>query len=258
MTELMAILNITPNSFYTGVSGVEQAIAKGVELVREGANLIDIGGEPSWPGAPDVDEQSELDRVIPVIKGLKAQVKVPLSVDTCKPKVAAQAVEAGATILNDITGFGNTEMQDVALSTQADLCVMHMQGTPQTMQLNPSYPEGVVEHLLRWFEKRIDLLLQKGIRKERIIIDPGIGFGKTVDHNLQIIQNLPKLKTMGFRLLLGTSRKSFMGKILNKKAIDLLPATLAINSYLVMGKVDIIRVHDVKEHRDVIDLLSRL
>jgi len=252
----MGILNATPNSFYSKFPSFEEAIEQGKKLIADGANILDIGGEPSWPGALPISEAEELARVIPLIKELHSLI--PISVDTTKADVAVAAIEAGATLINDITGFQNPAMLEVAASYDVDLCVMHMQGTPQTMQVNPSYPEGVVPTLLGWFEERVGVLLQKGVKKSRIILDPGIGFGKTVAHNLEILQNLPQFRALGFPLLIGISRKSFMGKILGKKAPDLLPATLAINAHLIMSQVDFIRVHDVKEHKDAVDVLKQL
>lgn len=259
-TKLMGIVNVTPDSFFDGgrFFNPEEAIAQGLKLHQDGADMLDIGGESSRPGAAEVSEADELARVIPVIRGLKERQPLPLSIDTTKAKVAAAAIEAGATFINDISGFNDPAMREVAASTDAELCVMHMQGTPQTMQMHPEYPEGVIPHLMRWFDQRVDLLIKSGIKEKRLVLDPGIGFGKTVADNLEILQNLAHIKTLGFPLLLGVSRKSFMGKLLQKKANELLPATLATSAFLVMHGVDILRIHDVREHRDLIVLLSAL
>lgn len=255
----MGILNVTPDSYYDGGKyfNVEDAISRGIAIFNEGADIIDIGGESTRPGATPITVEEELNRVIPVIKVLKTMVKIPLSIDTFKPRVAALALEAGASFINDITGFENPEMQEIAASWGVDVCIMHMQGTPQTMQLQIEYPENIIDYLLNWFEKRTSILLQKGIKQERIFLDPGIGFGKTVEHNIEIIENLPRFRSLGFPLLLGISRKSFMRKILNKPVEQMLPPTIALNGFLIMNGVEIIRVHDVSAHRSVIDLLAR-
>lgn len=258
MTKLMGILNATPDSFFNKFPNLDAAIEHAKKIYTDGADIIDIGGESTRPGAQKIPENEELARTIPLIKALHTIIPIPISIDTCKPKVAAEAVNAGATLINDVCGFSDPAMQEVAASSNVDICVMHMQGTPETMQLNPHYPEGIIPNIINWFEKQIELLISKGVKENHIILDPGIGFGKTVAHNLEIIQNLPKLKNMGFRLLLGVSRKSFMSKILNKTAADLLPATIAVNTILIMSHVDIIRVHDVSEHRGVIDILAKM
>ena len=198
----------------------------------------------------------EIARVVPILESLKNKLSIPISIDTAKPAVARAAIHAGASLLNDITGFDQPEMAAIAREYDVHICVMHMQGTPQTMQQNPHYPSGIIPHLLQWFEKKIDILTRSGISPKRIILDPGIGFGKTVADNLEIIHNLPKLKRLGFPVLLGVSRKSFLSKILNKPPAELLPATIAMNVLAILSQVDIIRVHDVKEHRGTIDLMQ--
>lgn len=260
MTKLMGILNATPDSFYDKgrYSTFDAAIERGIQIYNEGADLIDIGGESTRPGSLAVDEAQELERVIPIISALHAKIPIPISIDTQKPKVAQAAIEAGASFINDVSGFHDPLMQEIAASSGVTICVMHMQGNPRTMQNNPQYPEGIMAHLLDWFEQRVEILLRSGIDQRQIVLDPGIGFGKTVDDNLEIIQNLPRIRALGFPLLVGVSRKSFMGKILNKTAIELLPATIAVNTLLIQSRVDIIRVHDVREHRGVIDLLMNI
>lgn len=256
----MGILNVTPDSFFDkgNYFSIEKAIERARTLHLDGADIIDIGGESSRPGATPVSLQEELERVIPVIKLIHSLIPIPISIDTYKPEVAIAALEAGATFINDITGFQNPEMQEVAASSDAEICVMHMQGTPQNMQQNPHYPEGIVSFLIQWFEAKIEDLIQKGVKEKKIFLDPGIGFGKIVDDNLEILQNLPRLKALGFPLLIGVSRKSFMGKIVNRPASDLLAPTIAVNTLLINAGVDIIRVHDVSEHRAVLELIKRL
>jgi dihydropteroate synthase len=258
--QLMAILNLAPDSFYAPSSypEVDLAIARGLELQAQGADWIDVGAESTRPGATPVAEAEERARVVPVVQGLVKSGVCAISVDTSKPAVAEACLKAGASMINDITGFTNPRMRELAISSQAALCVMHMQGTPQTMQRQPSYPDGVVDTLLRWFEQQVNALISAGANQNRIFLDPGIGFGKTVAHNVEILQNLPRLITMGYPLLLGVSRKSFMSRILNKPPAELLPATLAVNTLAIRHGVGIIRVHDVAEHRAIIDLLAAL
>lgn len=258
-TKLVGILNVTPDSFYAGSRRADSAAAikRGLQLVAEGADILDIGGESTRPQAKAVSEEEELARVIPVIKELSQQISIPISIDTMKPRVAAEAIAAGAGIINDVTGFGDPAMRKIAVESGAEIWVMHMQGIPRTMQNNPHYENGVVTDLVNWFSERIDLLLKDGLNRERIVLDPGIGFGKTVADNVEIIHNLTRFRLLGFPVLLGISRKSFMSKLLNKPPEELLAATIAMNVQ-VIPHVDYIRVHDVKEHRDVIDLLAQI
>jgi dihydropteroate synthase len=258
MTKLMAIINATPDSFHTAsrAATIDHAISMAKKFVADGADILDVGGESSRPGSSPVSEAEEFDRVIPVIQALKGQVNVPISIDTVKPAVAKAAVQAGATLLNDISGFGDPKMIDVAIEYDMDMCVMHMLGMPKTMQHDPQYPLGVITELQNWFEQRIESLIKRGVNPKRIILDPGIGFGKTVAHNLEILHNLPRLKALGFPVLFGASRKSFLTRILAKPPEVLLSATLAVNAIAVASGADIIRVHDVKEHRDLIDVLT--
>lgn len=254
----MGIINVTPDSFYADsrASGLEQAVEMAQRFVRQGADILDVGGESTRPGAKPVSEEEELKRVIPLIQTLTRAVGIPISIDTFKPAVARAAARAGAALLNDISGFSDPLMVSVAVEYDMEMCLMHMQGTPETMQSNPRYNEGVVPFLMKWFEKRIEELLNQGVSAHRIILDPGIGFGKTVADNVEILHNLPKLKTLGFPVLFGASRKSFLAKILSKPADKLLTATLGVNAIAIQAGIDIIRVHDVEEHRDLIDVLS--
>lgn len=253
----MGILNVTPDSFFENsrYTNVEEAVKRGLEMQKQGADILDIGGESTRPGALPVSEEKELARVIPVLQAIFPQLDIPISIDTRKARVAAAAIELGASMINDISGFSDPEMQEVAASHNVDVCVMHMQNDPQTMQNNPHYFHGVMPELMNWFDKQIGLLIQRGVKEEHVIIDPGIGFGKSVEDNLEIIRNISKLKTLGFPILIGISRKSFMSRILGKKPTELLSATISLNTLLIEQEVDVIRVHDVQEHRDVIDLL---
>lgn len=255
---LMGIINSTPDSFYEEGrdSQIDSAIRHALQMVDEGADLIDVGGESSRPGALPISEEEELERVLPVITALRNQI--PISIDTTKPTVARQALAAGATLINDINGFRNPEMVKVAAESGAQLCLMHMLGTPRTMQLSPHYPEGLIPTLLQFFETQIETVVNSGVHPKQIILDPGIGFGKTVDHCVEILLNIPTLKRLGFPLLIGLSRKSFISKIVGKPAPELLSATIALNTIALRAGADLIRVHDVREHRELIDLISYL
>ena len=256
---LMGILNITPDSFFQSHFALEDAIAHAKSIVNAKADILDVGGESTRPGSIEITEEEEISRVIELIEILAKELPIPISIDTRKPKVAQLAISKGAKFINDITGFSHPAMQELAAGCNADLCLMHMQNTPQTMQLNPSYPQGVVSHLMQFFEERIKQLTQRGVKQERIILDPGIGFGKSLEHNYLLLQAIDKFKAaFGLRLLIGASRKSFIQKTVHKPTEQLLAATLAAHSFCLIKGADIIRVHDVKEHRDIIDLLYPL
>lgn len=253
--KLMGILNVTPDSFFAASRcTIDTAMAKGEQMIVEGVDILDVGGESTRPGSLPVDEKEELARVLPIIQGLKN--KIPVSIDTKKAKVAEAALKAGAAYINDVSGFEDPAMQKLAAETGVPIFVMHMQGTPADMQHSPSYPKGIIHELSEWFDRRIALLLKAGIQHSQIHLDPGIGFGKSVAHNLEIMHNLPKLKAKGYPLLIGVSRKSFLSKILNKKTEDLLPATIAMNTLALINGADMLRVHDTAEHRAVIDLMA--
>ncbi len=256
-TKLMGILNVTPDSFFDRGEAFDttKAIEKGLRMFDEGTDILDIGGESTRPGATPVSAEEEILRVIPVISALKSKINIPISIDTMKPQVAKLAIDAGASIINDVTGFIDIEMVELAKKTGVQIVVMHMRGTPLNMQNDLHYEGGIAEEILVFFKERTTFLTLKGIKKEQIILDPGIGFGKSVADNLKIIHNLSRFKELGFAVLLGISRKSFMGKILNNKPCSLLPATIGLNSVAIMNAVDIIRVHDIKEHRMLIDLM---
>ncbi len=259
-TKLMGVVNVTPDSFYDGGKHFQQdqAVSHALKLAQDGADILDIGGESTRPGAKPVSIQEELHRVIPVVEAVKKKTDCLLSIDTRHHEVASAAILAGAAFINDISGFSDPQMREVAASSGAQVCVMHMQGIPATMQKKPDYPDGIIPHLTDWFQERISQLIKAGIAKDKIYLDPGIGFGKTVEHNLEILHNLQRLKAIGFPLLLGISRKSMISKLLNKPPESLLAATIALNTWVTLQGVDIIRVHDVLEHRDVVDLLHRI
>lgn len=260
MTQLMGILNVTPDSCYDQGRWFDHSVAiqRGIEIYREGADWLDIGGESTRPGAEEVSEEEELARVIPVINELNKHIPISISIDTRKPSVAKAAMKAGASLINDICGFSDEAMREVAAEFDCPICVMHMDKEPQTMQINPFYPMGVVPFLKDWFSERIDLLLKNGIREKNIILDPGIGFGKTVAHNVEILHHLHEIIGLGFPVLIGLSRKSFLGKIINKTYPDLLSVSIAANTLAISSGVNFIRVHDVTAHRDLIDLMKYL
>jgi dihydropteroate synthase len=261
-TQLMGILNCTPNSFFEQgrAPNRESAVALGKRLFEEGADLVDIGGEATAPGSHPISEEEEMERVLPVIQALRRYTSKPLSIDTYKPSVARRALESGASFINDITGFSDPEMRKLAAESGVPICVMHMGGPPHT---NPvcDYPQGIIEELLLFFQKRIALLVESGIQPSQIILDPGIGagcFGKSVLDSLSIIRNLKTLRSLGFPLLIGLSRKSFMQKILQKSPSEILSTTLALNTMSILEGVEIIRVHDVQPHRDILTVLEEL
>lgn len=258
-TKLMAILNCTPDSFYASSRNatLESAVVCGIKMHKEGADIIDIGGESTRPGALSVSIEEEIQRTIPVLEALKKEVSIPISIDTQKPEVFECALKKGVNFLNDVSGLKNTKMKELVKDSGLPFCVMHMQNDPLTMQNNPSYPRGVVTEIYEWFEKKIEELLAFGIKESQIYLDPGIGFGKSVQNNLDIIKNIEVFNQLKLPILIGLSRKSFMSKILNQPATELLSTTLALNTISVLAGVAIIRVHDVKEHRFILDLLHR-
>ena len=252
-TLVMGILNVTPDSFSDGglYRDTDTAIEHGVRMAMEGADVIDIGGESSRPGAKPVPMAEELDRVIPVIHGLAERVSVPISIDTYKPEVALAALDAGASIVNDITSLADEGMRHLVAERKAPSIIMHMKGTPQTMQENPTY-EDVISEVMAFLSERIEEIVQAGLPEEFIIVDPGIGFGKTAAHNIEIIRNLADFKSLGLPILIGTSRKAFIGKALGgvppTERVFGTAATIALS---IANGANIIRVHDVKEMAQV-------
>jgi dihydropteroate synthase len=223
------------------------AAAHGLKLAAQGAEIIDVGGESTRPGAVPVGEAEELRRVLPVIERLKSQAGVPISIDTRKPAVARAALQAGASIVNDIAANrADDEMWRMVAETKAGYICMHMQGTPQTMQLNPTYRE-VVGEVRAFFVERLGRLQRAGVEAGQVVLDPGIGFGKTLEHNLQLLAGLGQFTNLNRPVLLGVSRKSFIGKLLGTEAGGRLPAALACASLAVEAGVRMIRTHDVAE-----------
>lgn len=244
---LMGIVNVTPDSFSDGGQFFDlgAAIAQGLRLAAEGADLIDVGGESTRPYSEPVDEAEELRRVIPVVQALVEQTQVPISIDTSKSAVAREAVDAGAEIINDVTALaGDERMIETALNSQAAVCAMHLPGTPQTMQDNPVY-DDVVEEVLIYLRQRRDTVLAAGIREDRIALDPGIGFGKTHEHNLTLVANAWRFHELSCPVLVGHSRKGFIGKIIGDKTADRTAGTIGVSLALANQGVQILRLHDV-------------
>jgi len=253
---VMGILNVTPDSFSDGGKHVapQVAIETAFKMLQDGADIIDIGGESTRPYSEPVGTNQEIDRVLPVIEGLASELTIPISIDTSKAKVAKTALDAGAEILNDVTGLqGDPEMINVAMNSEVGLCLMHMQGNPQNMQDNPSY-EDVVSEILDYLIARRDFCLAAGIDPRRICLDPGIGFGKTHEHNLELLKNAARFQETGCPILIGHSRKGFIGQILGNKSADRTAGTLGISLAMAAAGAQVLRVHDVKPTVDALKL----
>ena len=247
-TLIMGILNVTPDSFSDGACylGVAAAIDHAKEMAKDGADVIDVGGESSRPGASPASAEEELARVLPVVEGLVDEISVPVSIDTCKSEVARRALETGAHIVNDITALqGDAEMAKVVAEMGAGVILMHMRGTPRTMQQSPVY-DDVVSDISSWLQRRIEYAETEDIPPDHIAIDPGIGFGKTVDHNLEILRRLDEFRHLNKPILIGTSRKSFIGKILDLPVNSRIEGTAATITWAIAHGADMVRVHDVK------------
>lgn len=245
-TMIMGVLNVTPDSFSDGGLFLDpaKAIERGKEMIAQGADIIDVGGESTKPGAEPVLQEEELSRVKPVVQALVRQ-GILVSIDTQKPQVADACLKLGASMVNDVGGLRDEEMIQVVSRHKVQVVVMHMQGTPQDMQQNPVYEKGVVEGIKEFFQERIQKAKAAGIQD--IILDPGIGFGKALEHNLEILRRLGEFKELGHPLLVGTSRKSFIGKLTgNAPPEERLEGTIASMVVSVMNGASIVRVHDVK------------
>ena len=247
--ELMGIVNVTPDSFSDGGRYLDAgaAIGHGQKLEREGASILDVGGESTRPGAEPVPAAAELNRVMPVIEGLvDARTRARISIDTSKAQVAAAALEAGATMVNDVTALrAAPEIAELVARHGAGLCLMHMLGTPRTMQRHPRY-DDVVADVKRFLEERLRFAIDHGVAEERILLDPGIGFGKTTEHNLELLRRLPELVAIGRPVLIGTSRKGFLGTLTGRTdPSDRLAATVATNVLAYERGARVFRVHDV-------------
>jgi dihydropteroate synthase len=249
---LMGILNVTPDSFSDGgeYTTVESAVAHGLKLIEDGADILDIGGESTRPNSEPVSETEELRRVVPVIQELSRQSATSISIDTTKATVARAALEAGAAIVNDISGLTfDSAIIEVCRTMNAGVVCMHIQGTPQTMQINPQY-DDVVSDIQGWLTERTNALKSAGIDAERIVLDPGIGFGKTPEHNIALLSNVAALQSLGYPVLIGHSRKRFIGKLLGRKVDERNFGTVGISIALAQQHVEILRIHDVRAVRD--------
>lgn len=248
---LMGIINVTPDSFSDAGESADPAAAieRGLRLAEEGADLLDVGGESTRPYSQPVSAAEELRRVLPVVQALAERLTLPISIDTSKAAVAREAVAAGAEIINDVTALaGDRQMLDAALETGAAVCAMHMQGTPQTMQDNPSY-DDVVAEVFEFLRARRDKLVAAGIAMERITLDPGIGFGKTHQHNLTLLTHCRRFHELGSPLLVGHSRKGYIGKVVGDKTADRTAGTIGVSLSLAGQAVQILRVHDIRPVR---------
>ncbi len=244
---LMGIINVTPDSFSDGgrYLNASAAVEHALRLVEEGADIVDIGGESTRPGAVPVSADDELTRVIPVIEGIRRSSEIPISIDTTKASVAKAALNAGANMINDISaGRFDSEMFALAASKQVPICLMHMKGTPRTMQNDPHYDDVMVE-IISFLKESMKLAEEAGVKREMIMIDPGIGFGKTVEDNLIILKRLGELKKLNAPIVIGTSRKSFIGKVLDVNVENRLEGTLATLAASIKGGASILRIHDV-------------
>ena len=249
-TYIMGILNVTPDSFSDGGLHFDRsrAVEACLRMIEDGADIIDIGGESTRPGSDPVSLEEELRRTLPVIESVASKVKVPISIDTYKANVARRALDAGASIVNDISGLMyDPEMPAVIARCSVPVVIMHIKGSPKDMQKDPSYA-ALIPEILEYFRSRIAFAVNAGIPEDKIIIDPGIGFGKTFDHNLEILHNLDKFTALGRPILVGPSRKAFLGKILyDASAADRIEGTAAAVAISIMKGANIVRVHDVKE-----------
>ena len=255
--QVMAILNVTPDSFSDGgkFATFDKALAQVEQIISDGADIIDIGGESTRPGAVEVSEADELTRVIPLLKAIKAKFTIKVSIDTSKAEVMAQAIAHGADIINDVRALQNEGCLAVLAQSNVPVCLMHMQGLPRSMQENPHYDE-VIGDIKQFFIERINVCEQAGIKRERLILDPGFGFGKTLEQNYQLLAQLHQFSDLGLPLLSGTSRKSMIGNLLARKVDERLAGSLTTAIIAAQQNASIIRVHDVKETVDALKVLA--
>jgi len=259
-TYVMGVLNVTPDSFSDGGKyfHIDNAIARALQMVEEGADLIDVGGESTRPYSKRISVEEEIDRVIPVIKALAGHLPVPISIDTYKSKVAEEALRAGATIINDISALRfDPKMASFAGEAGVPIILMHMKGRPEHMQNAPHYADllGEIEHFLR---DAITRAVEAGVREDLVMVDPGIGFGKTFDHNLQIIRGLNRLTKLGRPILIGSSNKAFIGQVLGKDVEERMIGTMATVAVSVLNGANMVRVHHVKEAVDTVKMVDAI
>lgn len=252
-TKIMGVLNVTPDSFSDGGEYFDKdtAVNRGIQMVKEGAHILDIGGQSTRPGSDPVTSAEEAERVIPVIKELAKKVKVPISIDTYDVEVAKEALKAGASMINDVNGLRSEGMMELAGKTKVPVFIMHMKGTPKNMQKDPSYDDCIKE-ISEFLRNQAQAAIEAGVDPGRIVLDPGIGFGKRLEDNLLIIKRLREFRSLGYPVLIGTSRKSFIGMLTKEEAGDRLEGTLASVTLAAQNGADIVRVHDVKEARSAL------
>jgi len=255
--QVMGILNVTPDSFSDGgkFANFEHALKQVELMVRNGVDIIDIGGESTRPGALDVSEKDEIARVIPLLKAIKSRFDIKVSIDTSKAAVMAESINYGADMINDVRALQNEGCVDVIAQSDIAVCLMHMQGMPRTMQENPQY-KNIIDDIVAFFTARIKCCQKKNISKERLILDPGFGFGKTLEHNYQMLANFSQFKTLDLPLLAGISRKSMLGNLLSRDVEQRLAGSLAAAIVAVQQGASIIRVHDVAESVDALKVLK--
>ena len=255
--QVMGILNVTPDSFSDGgkYTQFDYALEQAQQMIADGASIIDIGGESTRPGAEAVSENDELARVIPVLKAIKQRFNIVVSIDTSKASVMSAAIDAGADMINDVRALQNEGCLAAVANSNIPVCLMHMQGIPKNMQNSPSY-DHVVNDIIVFFKQRIDTCLSAGIARERLILDPGFGFGKTLEQNFYLLANLSKFNQLGLPLLAGLSRKSMIGKLLNREVEKRLSGSLATAIIAAQQGAHIIRVHDVQETVDALKVLK--
>lgn len=257
---IMGVLNVTPDSFSDGGKYFNHldAFKRGINLIENGADIIDIGGESSRPFAKQVTLQEELDRVMPVIENLKRESNILLSIDTCKPKVMQEAIAAGVQIINDINALQGNNALKIAAQSDVIVCLMHMKGKPQNMQNSPRYQQDIISEINEFFHNRLVACMKAGVKREKIILDPGFGFGKTDFHNLTLINRINEFAIHGRPLLLGVSRKATIGRVLNKEIHQRINGALAISIYAAYKGVSILRTHDVKETKEAVKMLDAI
>ena len=259
-TGIMGIINVTPDSFSDGgkYANVEAAVMRAKQMVADGADIIDIGGESSRPGAEPISANEECRRVVPVVQALAEQFQIPISVDTYKAEVAYEALSAGACVINDITALhGDPNMCQILADAQAGVILMHMQGVPATMQKAPTY-QNVVVQVHAWLTEVASQAVDRGIDSSRIMIDPGIGFGKTLDHNLEILRHLMQFRGIGYPLLVGVSRKKFIGQILDLPVHQREEGTAATVAWSIINGANVVRVHDVAKMKQVAQVIDAI
>ena len=257
--QIMGVINTTPDSFSDGgkFDTLDKAVAQARQMIATGADILDVGGESTRPGSQAVEEQQEIARTVPLITAIRQFSAIPISIDTNKSAVMRAAVDAGADIINSIWALRLGDSLQVAAELNVPVCLMHMQGTPDTMQQNPSY-QDVVAEVLEFLQARIDAALAAGIAAHNIIVDPGFGFGKTLEHNLLLLRSLPAFRKLGVRVLVGMSRKGMIGAILDKPADQRLYGSLSAAVIAAMQGADILRVHDVAETADALAMVRAL